>query len=150
MEQVKVSIKDQLYSVIGDEFWEMLERVKNIPGRQYIQNAWRLPGTLDEARASLAPLRVVNDDELLEAEIKDIQRVQARILELRGVIEKEMNSLSGEVSSYSYGSKSRIKAGKAVAMGRLGHALDYASMPVEQLTDPQIKTLYAALRDIEG
>jgi hypothetical protein len=151
MEQVKVSIENRTYSVIGGEFWEMLEQVKSLPGRQFTsQKIWQLPFSLDEARARLAPLQVVDEDGLLEAEIKDIQRVQARILELRESIEKEVHSLDREVSSYSYRSKSRIKAGKAVEMGRLGYALQYASVPVEQLTEPQIKTLYAALRDMEG
>jgi hypothetical protein len=150
VDQVKVSIGGQPYSVIGSGFWEMLDQVKAIPGRSIdAQKVWRLPLSLDEARAQLAPLQIVDEDGLLEEEIADIQRIQARLLELRPAIERAVRTLDAEISGYSYRSKSNIKAGKMREAGRLSHALDYAQVPVEKLTEPQIKTLYAALRDME-
>src|SRR5438552_8296461 len=101
MEQVNVSIEGQPYSVIGDEFYPMLEQVKAIPGRKYIEKVWHLPLSLDEARAQLAPLHVVDEDGLLEAEIADIQRVQARILELKPAIERREHDLYDDFSRYS-------------------------------------------------
>ncbi len=150
MEQIKVSIGGQPYSVIGGDFYEMLEQVKGIPGRQYDRKVWSLPATLEEARTTLAPLQIVDEDGMLDAEIADIQRVQARIQELRPKIERRVSDLDSEVRGYSRNSVSSIKAGKARASAMFSHALGYAILPVEKLTEPQIKTLYAALHDMEG
>ncbi len=151
MEQIKVSIEGKHYSVIGGDFWEMLEKVKSIPGRKMLPDkVWSLPVTLDGTRAQLAPLQVVDEDGLLDAEIADIQRVQSRIQELRPRIEMRISDLDSEVRGYSRNSVSSIKAGKARGSAMLSHALDYATMPVEKLTEPQIKTIYAALRDMEN
>jgi hypothetical protein len=150
MEQIRVSIEGNPYSVIGGAFWDMLAQVKTIPGRTMgAQKVWSLPVALAEARAALAPLQIVDEDGLLDAEIADIQRVQARLLELRQPIERRIHDLYDELSRYSRNSKSSIRAGKAVEYGRLGHALDYAQLMIEALTEPQIKTMYAALRDME-
>ena|SRR5690348_11618427 len=149
MEQIQVSIEGRSYNVVGGKFWEMLEKVKGIPGRQYEQKVWRLPLSLEEARAKLSPLQVVDGDGLLDVEVADIQRVQSRLQELRPRIERRISDLDSEVRGYSRNSVSSIKAGKARASALLSHALDYAVMPVEKLTEPQIKTLYAALRDME-
>lgn len=149
MERIQVVIEGKSYNVIGGKFWDMLEAVKAIPGRTYRNKTWELPLPLEGARATLAPLQIVDEDDSLEAEVADIQRVQARLQELRPAIERRIRILDGEVSSYSFNSKSSIKAGKAIRSGCLSHALDYASVPVEKLTEPQIKTLYAALRDME-
>jgi len=150
MEQIKVSIDGKPYSVIGGDFYEMLEAVKAIPSRSYERKIWCLPLSLEEARTTLAPLQVVDEDGLLEAEIADIQHVQSRILELKARIEQRVQSLDREVSGYSRNSKSSIKYGLAKSSSMLSYALRYASLPVEKLTEPQIKTLYAALREMEG
>ncbi len=151
MDKIQVSIQDKCYSVIGGEFAAMLAAVKSLPGRRFTEKkVWQLPQSLEEARAALAPLQVLDEDGLLEAEIADIQRVQQRLLELQPQIEARTHDLYGEMQGYSFRSKSSIRAGKAMEYGRLGHALDYAKLPVEQLTEPQVKTLYAALRDMEG
>ena len=149
MDQVQITVTDGSYKVIGGEFWEMLEKVKSIPGRKYERKVWTLPISLEEARKQLHPLQVVDEDALLEAEIADIQRVQARLLELRDAIERRVNTLDSEISRYSYRSKSSIKAGKAHDSALLYHALENASLPLEKLTEPQIKSMYAALREVE-
>lgn len=150
MDKIQVSIQGKSYSVIGSEFGEMLSAVKSLPGRQFTATkVWQLSQSLEEARTALAPLQVLDEDGLLEAEIADIQRVQQRLLELQSQIEARMSSLSGEIKRYSFRSKSRIRASLVQEYGRLDHALADAKLPVEQLTEPQIKTMYAALRDME-
>lgn len=150
MEQVQVLIDGKTYSVIGGAFWDMLEAVKEIPGRAYERKMWRLPLSLEEIRVQLAPLQVVDEDGLLDAEIADIRRVQNRLLELEPEIRQRTSGLYADVKSYSYRSKSRIKAGKAITMSNLDHAIEYAKLSIEQLTEPQIKSLYSALRIMEG
>lgn len=150
MDKIAVSIDDRTLFVIGNGFWEMLGQVKSIPGRTMgAQKVWELPLSLDDARAHVSPLQIVDEDGLLDAEIADIQRVQAQILSMKLAIEARIEILSGEVSRYSRRSKSSIKAGVARTSACLSHALDYAAMPIEILAEPQIKTLYAALRCME-
>ncbi len=150
MEHINVSIDGKPYSIIGGDFWEILEKVKSVPGRTMgAGKGWSLPIALDEARLLLAPLQIVDEDGLLDAEIADIQRVQSCLQELRPKIERRINALDSEVAGYSRNSVSSIKAGKARGSAMLSHALDYAIMSIERLTEPQIKTLYAALRDME-
>lgn len=147
MEQIKIVIEDMPYSVIGGDFWAMLEQVKSIPGRTIDrQKVWHLPSSIEEVRRQIQPYQMVTEDELLDAEVADVQRVQARLLEMRPAIEEKMSTLDDEIGRYSYRSKSRIKGSMMQNNGCLYHALEYASMPVEKLTEPQIKTLYAALR----
>jgi hypothetical protein len=149
MEQIQVTIEGKPYSVIGGEFYAMLNAVKDIPGCAYRNKVWELPCLLDEARVALAPLQVVDEDGLLEAEIADIQRIQAQIVEMRSRIEWRISVLDQDVRGYSRNSKSSIKYGLASKSSLLGYALQYASVPVEKLTEPQIKTLYAAAREME-
>lgn len=149
MEQVTVFINGTPYAVIGGDFWSMLGRIKAIPSRSYSRKVWSLPLSLEDARSQLAPLQVVTEDELLDAEIADIQRVQTRLIELTAAIEKRTQVLDKEVARYSYRSKSSIKAGLAHDSSLLFHALEDARIPSEKLTEPQIKTMHAALRLLE-
>lgn len=150
MEQLHIATSDGgVYNVIGGAFWDMLQRVKAIPGRRYEQKVWVLPLTLEETREQLKPLRVVNEDDLLDAEIADIRRAQSRILELRDSIEQRIGVLNAEVSRYSRNSKSQIRYSKARDSALLSHALENAALPLEKLTEPQIKGMYAALREME-
>lgn len=148
MDSIKVSIEGSNYSVIGGDFWDMLAEVKDVPGRKFVDKVWHLPCSLEKARELLAPLQIVNEDGQLEAEVADIQRVQKRVKEFAATIQSRSSTLYDEVQSYSRMSKSRVRAGKASTMTMLDYALQYADIPVEKLTEPQIKTLYAALREI--
>lgn len=150
MEQIQVSIQGKPYNVIGGKFYDMLVAVKAIPGRQYLQKVWQLPLTLEEARVELAPLQVVDEDGQLEAEIADIQQTQALILAQKVRIEQWIVELDDEIARFSRNSVSSIKHGRAVQRACLQYALEYALLPLEKLTEPQIKTMYAAMRDLEG
>src|SRR5579872_5365600 len=153
MEQITVQIEGQPYSVVGADFWEMLGRVRAVPGRVFRetgkQKTWELPCALEEARLLLAPLQIVDEDDLLDAEIADIWRVQRRLQELTSTIEQRVQELDGKIAGFSPGSRSKVKARYAHDSSLLSYALLYAGQPVEQLTGPQVKTLYAALRQME-
>jgi hypothetical protein len=154
MEKIQIRIDRKSYSVIGDEFWSMLEHIKAIPSRTFGtiggQRVWEVPGSLEDVQQQLQPLQVLDDEGLLQAELADIGRVQARLLELAPTIEQRIQALDREMSGYSFRSKSSVKAGLAHDSSLLAHALENAGFPVEQLTEPQIKGMYAALKLMEG
>jgi len=85
----------------------------------------------------------------LEAEIAQIQANQAWIIEHEDHIIKAMNALDTQISGYSFRSKSAIKGRMCRDAALLGHSLNNAKMPIEQLTELHVRGLAAARRLLE-
>ena len=85
----------------------------------------------------------------LEAEIAQIKANQAWILEHEDHIIKAMNALDAQIKGYSFRSKSSIKGRMCRDAALLGHSLNNAKMPIEQLTELHVRGLAAARRLLE-
>lgn len=147
MDRLKVEIEGKEFTVAGGGFHEMLAAVKEIQGRRWDgdRKLWALPITLEEAKEALSEYQILGDeDELIEAEIAEIKKFQAWILEDEPAIRAEIKKISVEVSRYSFHSRSRIKSGLATDEACLRHALGSARMPIEQLTEIQIRGMKKA------
>ena len=148
MDKVAVKVEDKKFYVVGSDFRTMLGEVRSFDDREWLPLAkvWELVQPLAEVRDTLADkgLQLADDEDLLDHEVADIERVQRDVLESKEWIERKIAALSEEIGRYSYGSKSRVKAGLAYSRSLLGWALDYASVPVEKLTEMQVGTLYRA------
>jgi hypothetical protein len=153
---LKVEIEGKEYTIVGDDFYSMLARVKDIQGRQWGEplgkgKVWVLPGTLSEIGEILSPLEVLADeDEVLNKELEEIAKIQKYVLDNERAISEESDNLGRQARSYSFNSKSRFKAAHLRNSGMLSHAIDYAKLPIEELSAPQIATLKAAVRYMEG
>lgn len=86
------------------------------------------------------------EDARLAAEIEKIRADQRYILEQRAWLEEAIEALDADIKRYSYRSRSAVKARKAHDRALFRHALDYAEMPVEHLTEMQVRSLAAARR----
>lgn len=90
------------------------------------------------------------EDAKLADEISRIKANQEYILKNEKWINDRIDSFSCEISRYSMRSVSSIKHGKAMDRALLQHALDNARIPVEKLTELQVRGLAAACRYLEG
>jgi hypothetical protein len=145
---LKIIVEGKEYTLAGGEFYEMKAAVSAIEGRHcsgppdYI---WNLPLTLEEAREMLGDYQILGDeDEVLDAEIAEIQKIQKWILEDEVEVLDEALRLDTKVKSYSFRSKSSVKASLAREAACLHHAITSAKIPVEKLAEIQIKGMKAA------
>jgi len=96
----------------------------------------------------VAAMEAEAEDKALVTEIEQIEANQAYILENEERIEQAIKNLSAQVSRYSFSSKSSIKGGLARTRALLQHSLDNARIPVDQLTELQVKGLASAVRHL--
>lgn len=145
MQVLKIEVEGIEYTVAGSDFYTMLDRVKAIPGRAWDgdRRLWKLPGAIDEVRSTLSSLKLLgSDDEVLDAEIEEIRRLQCWILEDIPAIEAEISSL--EANKGGYTSEWRTKDAKRRGAWCLRCAIKSASQPVEKLTEPEINGMKRA------
>lgn len=90
------------------------------------------------------------EEAALDAEIEQIKANQAYILEREERINSLIADLAARISRYSFRSASHIKAGLVTDRALLSHSLDNARLPVEQLTELQVRGLAAAVRYLEA
>jgi hypothetical protein len=148
MDTIKIEVDGKEYTISEGEFFEMLASVKAIEGCRcsgppdYI---WKLPLTLEKAREVLSEYQILGDeDEILDAEIAEIQKLQKWILEDEAIVLAEAQQLDERVNSYSFRSKSSIKSSLAKDAACLHHAIASAKLPVEKLAEIQIRGMKAA------
>jgi hypothetical protein len=135
------------YAVVGGTFSEMLAFVKGIEGRRW--NAANKSWEIAISPADLASLadeegfRLVSSSNLLEEEMRQVGAAQQRVLAAKATIEAKIASLNKEIGKYSRGSVSSVKRSLSLESFRLSRALEYASVPAEQLTEQQMRALLA-------
>lgn len=145
IQTLKIEVAGKEYTVVGGDFYSMLAQVKNIEGRKWDgdRKLWKVPGSLDEVRSSLGGLQILGDeDEVLDAEIAEIQKLQKWILEDVPAIEQEIASLEADRGGYT--GKWRSKEAKRKGAWCLRCALKSASQSVEKLTEPEINGMKRA------
>ena len=145
MQTLKIEVAGSEYTVTGADFYEMLAQVKAIAGREWKgdRKIWALPGTIDEVRSNLHELQILGDeDDVLDAEIAEIQKFQKWILEDIPAIEQEIADL--EANKGGYTSKWRSKDAKRKGAWCLRCAIKSASQSVEKLTEPEINGMKRA------
>jgi len=125
------------------------------------KKAWLVD--LDHEQATLAiagkyyellDSRKMNAAQIEDAKIADeIARIKANqelVLKNEKWINDRIDSLSSEINRYSMRSVSNVKYGKAMDRALLQHALDNARIPVEKLTELQVRGLAAACHYLEA
>jgi len=139
IQTLKIEIAGKEYTVTGGDFYEMLSQVKAVEGRRWDgdRKLWILPGAIEEVRASLPELQILGgEDEVLDAEIAEIKKLQGWILEDFSAIEQEIADL--EANKGGYTGKWRNKEAKRRGAWCLRCAVKSASQPIEKLTEPEI------------
>ena len=98
--------------------------------------------------------RKLNAEQVEEAKLNDeVKRIKANqeyVLANEKWINDRIESLSSEISRYSMRSVSNVKHGNVMDRALLQHALDNARIPIEKLTELQVRGLQAARRYVEG
>ena len=89
------------------------------------------------------------EDAALEAEIAQIEANRQYILDNAEHIKEVIAALEDAVSRYSFQSKSGVKGRMARDKALLWHTLRNAKMPLEQLTELEVRGLGAAVRLLE-
>jgi hypothetical protein len=146
---LKVEIEGKEFQVTGGNFYDILTSVKAVPGRRWDgdRKLWILPLTIAEAKEALSEYKILGDeDEVIDAEIAEIEKLQKWILEDEEKVLTEAQSLDTKVKSYSFHSKSSVKASLATEAACLHHAINSAKMPIEKLAEIQIKGMKAACK----
>lgn len=155
-----VRINGNDYEVAGGDFNERKTVIKSIPGAKWLgfeavpEKVWNLPlSTFEEVKVEVEKngLELLgNDDQLLDRELTYIVQLQKELL-----FQKEAAIFIGDRQQqkgrgYSFKSKSRIKAKALLESGCLQHAVNHASKPVEQLTEPEIASIKAAIKTLDS
>lgn len=146
---LKIKVEGKEFTVAGASFYEMLGQVKDIEGRRWDgdRKLWVLPLTQSEAKEVLSEYQILGDeDEVLDAEIAEIEKFQKMILENEAQIKVEIEGLEESVKTYSFRSKSSRKASMATDCACLRHALHSAKLPIEELAEIQIRGMGSACR----
>lgn len=101
---------------------------------------------LDTRKLSAAQV----EDAKIADEIVRIKANQELILKNEKWINDRVDLLSSSISRYSPRSVSRVRHGEAMDRALLMHALNNARIPVEKLTELQVRGLAAACRYVKG
>lgn len=145
IQTLKIKVADREYTVTGGDFYGMLAQVKAIQGRRWDGDLkiWELPGTIEEVREALSDLQILcGEEEILEAEISEIEKFQKWILEDVEAIQAEMSVL--EAGKGPYSKAWRNKAAKQKGAYCLRCAIQSASKPIERLAEPEINGMRRA------
>lgn len=154
---LNVQVEGKTLELTGGDFWAMKEFVADrdrFPGREYEgdRKLWVVPDVSLNEFKSLVEAQswslLTNEDEALEAELSAIQSIQNWVRWHSEEISYRSEIAAAKAMEYSYRSKSREKTAAMVASGCFHHALKYAKMPVEELSEPQIATLKSALKRV--
>jgi len=145
---------DALKSAVAytDRKWNATEKVwlvTEIEASKAIEIASRFFDVQDQRGKNtqqVAKMEAAAEEKALEAEIEQIKANQTYILESEERIEGIIEDLSGRISRYSFRSKSNVRYGLAQDRALLQHSLDNARIPVERLTELQVRGLVAAVR----
>jgi hypothetical protein len=121
---IKVQVEGELLFVVGGEFDEMLETVKEIPGRRYDLKIWTLPYSLSKVHEFLEPygFKVVTSDELLNMEIEEISAHQELLKVNLPLLDAKIQELDKLRKGYAFRSKSRDAVRYSRDSACLGHA----------------------------
>lgn len=140
---IKVQCVDGLVELGGD-FAESLARVKAVEGRKFDGRSkiWSIPITKEEFG--------FDEEQEIETEIDHIEDVQKSILENEAYIEEVVSELSARIDKFSFRSKSYVKGAMVRDRALLQHSLDNARIPVDNLTELQVRGMSSALRLIDG
>jgi hypothetical protein len=153
IDSLKIRVEGRELQLTGGSFYEMLDAVKAIQGRRWDGDSkvWVLPSSLVECReTALAEYQIVGDEEeLLETEIQEIQRLQSILVENLDFVTEKKKELEAQRDNYSFHSKSRIKASIATNAACLGHAISNAQKPVEELVEIDIRGMKRAVEMLE-
>ena len=149
IDTLQIEAEGQVYTVTGGDFDNMLAEVQGITDRRWDgdRTLWILPLTLADAKKALSEYKILGDeDEVIDAEIAEIAKLQKWILEDEQEVLDEAQRLDAKVKSYSFNSKSSVKASIARNAACLHHAINSAKMPIEKLAEIQIKGMKAACK----
>jgi hypothetical protein len=145
MDTLKVEIEGKEFTVVGGGFDDMLAEVKDIPGRRWDgdRTIWILPLNLAEAKEVLSEYKILgNEDEVINEEIKEIEKMKGWILEDIPDIQSEIEKLEADRGGYS--GKWRSKAAKRSGAWCLRCAVKTADKSVEEMTSPEISGMKRA------
>jgi hypothetical protein len=145
---IKIEIQNKEFTLSGGEFYDMLSSVKAIQGRRWDDDRklWLLPVTLDEAREILSEYEILDEDEALDFEAAEIQKLQKQITENQAEVLAEVHRLDTKVKSYSFRSKSSVKSSLAIDAANLRYAINSAKIPIADLADIQIAGMKSACK----
>jgi hypothetical protein len=147
---LKIIVEGKEYTLAGGVFYEMLAAVKAIEGRRWDgdRTLWLLPLTLAEAKETLSKYKILgDDDEVLEEEIAEIEKLKKWILEDIPAINSEIEALEADRGGYTR--KWRNKAAKRTGAWCLRCAIKTAEKSAEELTQPEINGMKRACEIME-
>jgi hypothetical protein len=156
IEVIEIQIDQSVLFVVGGEFDLMKNRIKALQGRKWDSDSkrWILNSswTIESLTEELSGLgwTLVFEDALLDFEIAAIQQWQQNLIEIREQVEQQIEGLSDRIDSYSYRSKSQVKSNLVRDRALLLGALDAAQKSIEQLSEVEVRSLRAALREMGG
>ncbi len=139
MDTLKIEVEAKEFTVTGGDFYNILAEVKNVPGRRWDgdRNLWALPLTLAEAKEALSAYKILADeDEVIDAEIEEIKKLQGWILEDIPAVQEQIELLEADRGGYT--GKWRNKAAKRTGAYCLRCALKVAEKSIEEITQPEI------------
>jgi hypothetical protein len=142
---LKIQVEGKEFVVTGGDFYEILAEVKAIQGRRWDGDhiLWVLPLTLAEAKEALSDYKILGDeDEVIDAEIEEVEKLQEWILEDIPKIQAEIESLEADRGGYT--GKWRSKAAKRSGAWCLRCAIKVAEKSVEEITGPEIASMKRA------
>jgi hypothetical protein len=139
LDTVKVIVEEIKMVISGGDFTEMLNAVKLIEGRDWVkaQKAWKLPCSLMEAKELLSEYQIQEEEEVIDAEILQIEKYQGWILEDIPKLEEEYKMLERGGGGYSKAG-GRNKATKKTMAYCLRMAIVSAKKSAAVLTQPEI------------
>lgn len=147
IDSLKIEIDGKDYTVVGGSFNEILAAVKDIEGRRWDadRKLWRLPTSLANTSAILGELgyQILGDeDDLLDAEVEEIEKIKSWILEDIPSIQAQIEEL--EANRGGYTGVWRSKAAKRQGAWVLRCAIKSAEKPTEELTEIEINGMKRA------
>lgn len=145
MDTLKIFVEGKEITLAGSEFFEILTAVKAIQGRRWDgdRKLWILPLTLAEAKEALSKYKILgNEDEVIDAEIAEIEKIKRWILEDIPAINSEIELLEADRGGYTR--RWRNKAAKRTGAWCLRCAIKAAEKLVDDLTQPEINGMKRA------
>jgi hypothetical protein len=154
LKSVNIEVEGKLYQVIGGSFTEIVENIKRIEGRRFQSDrkVWVLPTLKKEEVLALLPENyqlLGDEEEVIDAEIAEIEKIFNLILEYKDSIQQEADRLWTKVKTFSFKSKSRVKDKLMGEAGCLRGAILASNKSVDTLSKPEILVMRKALEIME-
>lgn len=151
---LKIEIQNKEFTLSGGNFYEMLSAVKEIEGRRWDgdRKLWILPislGTAQEALEEFGYRILASEEDLINAEFEEIERIRALIEAHHEMAEQVREGLDESRKTYSFHSKSRRAASIATDSACIREALRSVKKPVETLTEIEIRGMRRACEILE-